>query len=177
MALDCALIESLEPRRLMSTTPPPGADQDMVLRWNDVAMNVLRFDTTLPGPGWASRNLAIASLAIFDAVNSIDRGHEAYLTLAAGYKKSDTSVEAAIASAAHDALVALYPNQQADIDAALVASLATIPDGLKETRGVELGQLAAAAILQARGDDGSAHVIPYTVSTAPGHWEPDPLNP
>ena len=34
-------------------------------------MNVLRDDATLPGPGWASRSLAITSIAIFDAVNSI----------------------------------------------------------------------------------------------------------
>src|SRR6059058_1391327 len=68
-------VEALETRRLMTAGNASG---DMVLRWNDVAMDVLRADRTLPGPGWASRSLAITSLAVYDAVNSVDGNNEAY---------------------------------------------------------------------------------------------------
>lgn len=168
-----ALLEPLEPRTLMSAAP----GDDMVLHWNDVAMNVMRADTTLPGPGWASRSLAITSLAIFDAVNSLDRTHDPYEILVKGYQRRDTSIEAAVASAAHDVMAALYPAQQAMLDAELSASLMSVPDGPKETRGVALGKITAAALLAARADDGAYDVTPYEVDPAPGHWSPDPYNP
>src|SRR3954468_14685416 len=125
--------ETLESRRLMTAGPPAGGD--MVLRWNDVAMDVLRADRTLPGPGWSSRSLAMTSLAIFDAVNSIDGSYEPYLLKVPGQSRLTTSMDAAVASAAHDVLAALYPAQTSMLDAALVDSLATVPDGIRETRG------------------------------------------
>src|SRR4051812_22870064 len=108
-------LETLEPRRLFSST-----SADMVLHWNEVAMDVLRADRTLPGPGWSSRTLAITSVAVFDAVNAIDRSFEKYLVQPRGSDRSNTSMDAAIASAAHDALAALYPAQKPAIDAELV---------------------------------------------------------
>lgn len=149
----------------------------MVLRWNDIAMNVLRADVTLPGPGWSSRSLAMTSLAVYDAVNSIERDNAPYLLMARGFDARDTSVDAAVASAAHDVLAALYPDQQAMLDSELAASLRTVPDGAREIRGVVLGRMTAAAMLKARAHDGASDVTPYTVNNDPGHWSPDPLNP
>jgi hypothetical protein len=149
----------------------------MVLRWNDIAMDVLRADRTLPGPGWSSRSLAMTSLAIFDAVNSIDGSYEPYLLRVRGNNRLTTSIDAAVASAAHDVLAALYPAQKSMLDAALADSLATVPDGPRETRGVALGHTTAMAMLQLRADDGSSDIVPYTVNPAPGHWSPDPYNP
>src|SRR3954468_5496229 len=94
--------ETLESRRLMTAGPPAGGD--MVLRWNDVAMDVLRADGTLPGPGWSSRSLAMTSLAVFDAVNSIDGSFAAYALRVRGQDARTTSIDAAVASAAHDVL-------------------------------------------------------------------------
>src|SRR3954465_9181413 len=110
----CSVVafETLETRQLMSTGGGNAAGtEDMVLRWNDIAMDVLRADTTLPGPGWSSRSLAMTSLAVFDAVNSIDGSFEAYALRVRGHDARTTSVDAAVASAAHDVLAALYPAQ------------------------------------------------------------------
>jgi len=52
---------------------------------------------------------------------------------------SPASREAATAAAAHDVLVALFPAQQADLDAKYSASLATIPD-VPQTNGISVGQ-------------------------------------
>jgi hypothetical protein len=170
--------ESLEARQLLSASPDVASgNTDMVLRWNEIAMNVLRADRTLPGPGWSSRSLAMTSLAVFDAVNSIDGSYEPYLLKVPGQSTRTTSVDAAVASAAHDVLAGLYPGQKSMLDAALADSLATVPDGTPETRGVALGQETAAAMLQARANDGSGDVVPYTVNPDPGHWSPDPYNP
>jgi membrane-associated phospholipid phosphatase len=119
----------------------------------------------------------MTSLAIFDAVNSIDRSYEQYLLKVPGQHRLTTSIDAAVASAAHDVLAALYPAQQSMLDAALADSLAAVPDGARETRGVALGQQTAAAMLQARENDGSGDVVTYTVNPAAGHWSPDPYNP
>src|SRR3954470_6830562 len=96
----CA-IEFLEARRHLSANQ--NAD-DMVLRWNEVTADVLRADRTLPGPGWSSRNMAIESIAIFDAVNAIDQSYQPYASQPKGYSEKNTSMDAAIATAGHDVL-------------------------------------------------------------------------
>jgi hypothetical protein len=163
------LFESLEHRVLFTV--------DMVLQWNETAVDVLRADTTLPGPGWSSRALAITSVAIFDAVNSVDRSYDPYLTQLNGYTRRNTSIDAAIASAAHRALIELYPAQKPMLDAELAASLAQVPNGQAENRGVQLGRIVADQILDERQHDGSDRVVPYTPNPASGHWQPDDVNP
>jgi hypothetical protein len=49
----------------------------------------------------------------------------------------------------------LFPAQQAYLDARLAGSLAAVGDGTAKDRGVALGALAAAAIVEARLEDGS----------------------
>lgn len=62
--------------------------------------------------------------------------------------------DAAVATAVHDALVALVPSQADPLDAALAASLAAIPDGHGERAGIRAGQRAAGATLRERDGDG-----------------------
>jgi hypothetical protein len=67
-----------------------------------------------------------------------------------------------------------FPGSAAMLDAALAESLATIPDGQGKTDGIAVGQAAAAAMIAARGDDGSGSPIPYTPQSGPGFWQPTP---
>jgi hypothetical protein len=172
-------VDALETRVLFSSPhqSPPPAGVDMVMRWNNIIMDTLRADRTLPGPGWSSRNMAIANLAIYDAVNAIDGSYQPYLSSLHGYYEHNTSMGAAVAAAAHRALVALYPGQKAMLDGQLAASLADVADGPQERRGVKLGEATASAILANRANDGSDALVPYTVNPAAGHWQPDPINP
>ena len=88
------------------------------------------------------------------------------------------SREAAVAAAAHRALVAFYPAQAANLDAKLMASLATIPDGKSEDDGVALGRSVADQMLAIRQNDGADVVLPpYLGGTAPGQWRPTPTAP
>jgi hypothetical protein len=62
--------------------------------------------------------------------------------------------DAAVATAVHDVLVALVPDQKTTLDAALVASLAAVPDGDGEQAGIRAGQEAADRTLRERTGDG-----------------------
>jgi hypothetical protein len=166
-------VEQLEARCLLSG--------DVVLSWNAVALDALKNDYALGhtpeqgGPTRDSRALAIVHAAMFDAVNSIDGHYSPYLTVAPNAKGA--SIDAAVAQAAHDTLARLYPSQKANFDAALADTLAGVPNGQAEDRGVAVGQYVAAQLLAARADDGSDATSNYHPIGKPGHHQPDPLHP
>jgi hypothetical protein len=158
----------------------------MVLRWNEMGMEAAKVDHSLNypteqfGPTRTSRAMAIESIAIYDAVAAVDGTYQPYLTHVIA--PPNTSMDAAVAQAGHDALAALYPHQKPMFDAALAADLAAIPAGPAKWEGVVLGHITAANILFARRNDGSqrdavGQPINYTYGTAPGDWQPDPLHP
>ena len=116
--------------------------------------------------------MAIVHTAIFDTVNSIDREYTPYLTMVDVHPRA--SKEAAVASAAYETLVALFPAQKAVFDAKRVSSLAEVPDGRAETDGINAGKSVASAILARRATDGSTTTVTYTPGTNPGDWQPTP---
>jgi hypothetical protein len=159
--------------------------------WNEIAINSSGLDHTpvapgenrvfgeQVGPGRASRAIAIVHIAIFDAINAITGKYRSYTGL--GPANDNTSMDAAIAQAAHDTLVALFPSQAASCDQELAADLEKIPNGRAKRAGVELGQRAARAILDLRADDNSNYVEPrvgidYPTSNDPGRWRQDPIS-
>jgi hypothetical protein len=174
--------------------PRRGSDgQDALLRWNRIAIDASGLDHTPVaagenrvfgeqlGPGRASRAMAIVQIAVFDAVNAITGGYRGYTGLPAA--PPDTSMPAAIAQAAHDTLVALFPSQSASFDAELAVDLARIParKQREQENGIRLGRRAAAAILALRADDGSQYKEPkvgidYLTSDEPGMWRQDPIS-
>jgi hypothetical protein len=116
---------------------------DAVIHWNNVLLNSVRTDRT-PPPA-ASRKMAIVHIAIYDAVNSITQSHTPYLFFTP--MSPDLPQEAAIASAAHTTLSALFPQFQLIYDMELADALSQIPDGPNKNAAVVLGQEAASAIL------------------------------
>jgi hypothetical protein len=166
-------VERLEERCLLSSDP--------ILDWNAIAIEVNRVsysggvNNDQVGPTRSSRALAIEHVAMFDAWNSINRDYTPYLVEAPN--ANNASDVAAVAEAAHDTLVAMYPSQQAFIDTALTQALAAIPDGATKTRGINVGKYVAQAILAARTKDGSEIPGQYVPDGLPGHHVADPLNP
>jgi hypothetical protein len=145
---------------------------DVVIDWNVIANSAA--STAGKNPVEQSRIYAMTHAAIHDALNAIDKRNKPY---AFGQRaKPGASPEAAVAAAAHDVLVVLLPTQQANLDAAYLASLASIADGPEKTRGIAIGQAAAAAILALRSADGSTAIIPYTPGTEPGFYQLTPPN-
>src|SRR5439155_24560985 len=136
--------------------------------------NQLMLDTVKANhvsPILITRDAAIVSAAVYDAVNDIDGSYTTYF--ANVNASHGASLEAAAAQAAHDTLSALFPGQQATFDATLAADLANIPPGLAR-QGVAVGQAVAQAILTWRSTDGWNATVNYTPGTAPGDWQPTP---
>ena len=112
------------------------ARADVITDWNDKV--VTAGVKASQAPFVHTRSAAIVHVAMFDAVNSIDRRYTPYrvqLPAAPG-----TSREAAAAAAAHFALVRLYPDQAKDFDSFYQTSLATVPDGEPKSKGIQLGE-------------------------------------
>jgi hypothetical protein len=144
---------------------PQSADADAVTRWNAVAASL-----PAPNPFVQARTLAMAQLAVFDAVNAITNEYEPYhFTTDA---PAGASADAAAVEAAYLVLRTLVPAAAATLDAERAASLAEIPDGDARDDGIAIGEAAGAAILALRASDGSAPPTTYLpTSTAPGVWQ------
>ena len=146
------------------------ASADVVTDWNNAALDAIRADRT--APPIASRSLAIAHVAIYDAVNGIARTHEPYLVPSA--VPASASREAAATAAAHQTLVSLFPNHTSTFDALHAAILAGIPNGPQKTNGVTWGEFVASQILAARANDGSTAIVQPPGGSGPGVWIPTP---
>jgi hypothetical protein len=147
---------------------PALVQADVVLEWNAIAVT-----TAASNPFNQARILAITQLAVFEAVNAIQGGYEPYLgTIVA---PGGASAEAAAIAAAHRVLKNYVPSAAASLDAARAASLAAIPDGSAKTVGIATGEAAAAAMIAARFNDGSAPPEFYLPSsTDPYQWQLTP---
>jgi hypothetical protein len=155
---------------------------NMVLDWNLNAVNALSNPPAAnpPGAGYpppvASSALAMVQGAVYDAVNAIDGGHEAYLDgLPAAPASASTA--AAAATAAHHVLVGFVPALPAavktDLDTRYAASLSEVTDGQPKTDGITIGAAAASAMLAERADDGRFVPYAFTTGTAVGEWRPE----
>jgi hypothetical protein len=149
---------------------PAIARADAVTQWNSNAATAL-FVVAAQGPQQSVPHLAMVHGAMYDAVNAIDGGHEGYL-LTSRLAQPFDSEEAAAAAAAHRVLLNIVPAQQAVLDAQYAASLAAIPDGSAKTRGIAVGEAAAAAMIAARTDDGRFGAYRFPVGSGPGEWRP-----
>jgi hypothetical protein len=147
---------------------PQRVRPDMVLKWNEVALEAIRRDRT--PPPIAARNLAIMHLSIYDAVMAIERTHQAYLCDVEAVK--GLSAEAAVAAAGHRVLVALYPKQREGLDAAMARCWSELPRTEAREGGGELGRLVADRVMEARNDDGADRTGKYSYKNKLGYWIP-----
>lgn len=151
---------SLESRQLLAGDP--------VLQWNETLLGAIRTDQTAPPA--ASRAMAMVHTAIHDAVNSIEHRYQTYGKTFVAHPQA--SLTAAVAAAAERTLSAIFPAQHATFTAKLQESLALVPDGIRETQGLEAGRNAADQILALRAGDGSAKTAAHLAGNAPGQWRP-----
>jgi hypothetical protein len=145
---------------------------ETVIEWNRILL------TTLSTPGATSptifftRPLAVMHVAIFEALNSIDRRYTPYQQYVDA--PADASRDAAVAQAAHDTLVAMFPSQRDVYAAALAAQLSRLP-AAAAAAGVGVGARAATQVLAARANDGWNRTPPeYLLPQLAGFWQPVP---
>ena len=144
---------------------------DVIMDWNARADSIATDKRLLPPVH--GRVLAIMHVAMFEAVNAIERRYVPYrLNLVADRK---TSGEVAAAVAGRDVLVDLYPDQKSGLDALLAETLNKVEEGPAKERGIILGRKAAADILELRSADGSDVSESYRPVAQPGVYVPTTL--
>jgi len=179
-------------RRIGSTPPAEAAPigATAVIEWSNEARRAI----VPAGPGGifgpenygnkfageAAVYMGIVHAAMYDAAVAIGGGYRPYaIALSA---PSNTSPEAAIATAAHHVLVGLQPAlgltsaQQAMLDRRYDAYLAGIPDDQAKANGIAVGEQAASAVLVLRANDGRERNPQLSdlrpPSPGPGVWDP-----
>lgn len=153
---------------------------DPVLDWNWIALDAVKNDHSLAqpdqgGPTRSANALAIVHAAIYDAVNAIEGSHAHYVYSTKGPASAD--LKAAVATAAHAALLAQFPQQKDVFDAAFASYLAAIPEGAEKTTGAAVGSKAAETMIAAREHDGTDLEMDHVLIPGPGHHQVDPLHP
>ena len=150
----------------LGVTPPAFAD--VITDWNDMAVD-FGVQRNL-GPPPAERIIAMTQVAMFDAVNSIERKYRPYLVELP--TDPATSREAAAATAAGTVLAGINPRAKGEMDAVLANYLASIPDSPAKAAGIKLGAAVAAKVLEARDNDGARAPDTYRPRTTPGVYVP-----
>src|SRR2546429_7934437 len=128
----------------------PSAFANVIPDWDEKAIAAVAPMSSLGGtnPYLAQRMMALVHVAMFDAVNSIERRYRPYLVQLPA--APTTSKEAAAAAAAAGVLATVNEKAAADMKAALANYLAGIPDSASKSDGIRLGEAVAAKVLEAR---------------------------
>jgi hypothetical protein len=143
-----------------------GGDREVIFEWNQAALA----NTPASAGVFNFRYQAVAQIAMFDAINSIQGGYKPYRAWVPAFPAA--SPEAAAAQAARDVLVALLPAGTPAFDTLLANRLATIPKS-RAAQGVAVGRKVAKAILEWRTADGfDAPNLAYLPPPLPGLWQP-----
>jgi hypothetical protein len=142
------------------------ADTDAVVDWNQITVDAVTVGR--PGP-IGLVDIALVHVAVHDAVQAIEKRFEPYhfeVEHAFGRRS------AAVAAAAHDVLVGMYPAQAAMLDPIYYNYLAD--HGLSGDPGLAVGQQAAANILPLRRVNPNPLPPPFVGGNAVGQWRPTP---
>ena len=141
---------------------------NVVAEWNQLIQDTVPVPHNVLTP----RFFSMAHIAMFDAINAIEREFVPYRVTV---RHSGGSPEAAAAQAAHDVLVRINPGATATYDAALARQLGDHPSGYVRG-GAEIGARVAQEVLAWRQNDGwvVSPFPPYSEPPLPGRWQPTP---
>ena len=152
------------------------AAADTVCEWVDFAQAIQTAAApppTAPRAPDHERAQTQVALAMFEALNAIDRRYESYLRFAAADPKA--SQDAAAATAAYEVLVAHYPSQKTALSESYAITLATVGDAGARDSGIAIGKSAAELALKAGGIDPNIAQQPYLPRAQAGIWVPTQL--
>ena len=150
---------------------PRASAQNVVADWDTIASTTIVSNAGQP-PGAAAIWFAYASIAVYDAVNAVHH-HPFQPFYYRGFARGEASDQAAAAAAAHRVLVHYFPDQETSLNAQFNRSLNAIAaDRRAKAEGVEVGEAAAAELIEERRADGLEADVPYTPGSGPGVWQP-----
>jgi hypothetical protein len=140
---------------------------DTVCDWWELG-NRLYNATQATRTGEQERAVTRASLAMFEALNAIDRRYVSYLGFPVG--DPTASQDAAAATAASAVLLHHFPTQKSALDDTYAISMAAVADARAREAGRLIGEQAAKAAIAAGGIDPAIAQTPYVSRTTPGMW-------
>lgn len=146
------------------------ASADTVCEWieyGEAVATAAAPPSDAPRMGEHARARTQTALAMFEALNAIDRKYESYLGMAPA--DSGASQEAAAATAAYRVLVTHFPGQRAGLDESYNITMLGIDDEARE-KGKAIGEAAAKLALAAGGLDASIPLSHYRPRTSAGVW-------
>jgi hypothetical protein len=166
LALSCdpAGLETDQRQRVAATGP------ELAVAWSELAAEIATAEDgfqTFKG----QRALAMMHLAVHDALQAVV---PVYAPFAYEAAEPDADPVVAAARAAHDVLLAAYPDRQADVDAALAGWLDGVADGAAQSLGEEVGAESAQAIIALRMADGWDAPGTYAFEEGPGEYRTTP---
>jgi hypothetical protein len=139
------------------------ARADTLADWSDKTTEI-----ATDGPN-TIRTMALAQNAVYEAVNAITSRYP--------HDRVDfgpvngASIDAAIAAASRSVLLHEAPTLKTQTEAAYQKAIGAIPDDRARTRGISIGEQAAADVLAKHTDD-IGSVEPYRPLTTPGVYVP-----
>ena len=147
-----------------------GASADTATDWWELGAryNFAQQASAMPAPPEAQRASARAALAVFEAVNAMDRRYASYVNFPAA--AGTASQDAAAATAAYKVLLHHYPQNKSHLDESYGLAMGQIPEGPAKQEGIALGERAAQAVLSVGGIDPAVEQVPYRPRTTPGQW-------
>ena len=151
--------------------PRVASDPSVITEWNEIAARTIFAENLTPIP-LSGLYFGFVSIAMYDAVATIEGGYEPYAEQPRPH--AHASPEVAAASAAYRVLSTYFPASADNLDASYAATLARIPNGVGKVHGERVGEAAAAAIIRLRVDDGRDADLTLDVTPTPGVWRPTP---
>lgn len=166
--LSIAVVAMIAARPAIKAQATP-AGPNAVLAWNTIAIRTIVTNAG-QSPVAAFVYGAYVQAAVYNAVLAIEGGYQPYYSaVPAG---PGASVDAAVATAAHDVLLIYFPLQQTVLDTDYQTSLAAIPDSAAKAAGIQVGATAAQELIALRQGDGLNADIGFTMpAPGPGVWQ------
>jgi hypothetical protein len=152
------------------------ASADTICEWMDFAKRQLpqgpppSTGLTQVVTGEGDRAGTQVALAMFEALNAIDRRYRSYVGMPLG--DAGASQQVAAITAATTVLLAHPAARKTELEEGYQLALAGIPESRAKASGVMIGKQAAAAALTFGNVDSKVVQRPYRPVAAPGQWVP-----
>lgn len=148
------------------------ASADTVCEWIDFAQAIQAAAAPppdAPRTGEHDRAQTQVAIAMFEALNAIDRRYQSYLGMAPA-AEAGASPDAAAATAAYQVLLSHFPGQKTALDDSYNVAMLAVADAAARDRGKAIGEAAAKLALAAGGFDPARSPVHYRPRTSPGTW-------
>jgi hypothetical protein len=152
---------------------PNAASANAVDDWSAIGNQVIIVNAARAGTG--NIDFAYMYIAIYDAVNAIDRGHTMFAVRPTS-PTAGASPEAATAAAAYTVLKWLFPSQEPYLTSTYNTYIANLPVPGKAA-GIAVGTEVGTALTVLRTGDGRNANVPYVFRFGPGEYQVTPGGP